>query len=104
MKEKKSKKAIVMFWPYVSPKVIKGLSKVLKTRWIGQGPTVEELERFILNEGPKLDLERQAKHLTCNKLTFPGSDAGSLAIPAHILQAFKQEFYQLFCLRPDTDK
>jgi len=45
MKGKKSKESIAMFWPYISPKVIKGLSKILKTRWIGQGPMVEEVER-----------------------------------------------------------
>jgi len=49
MKNKDSKKTIVMFWPYMSPRVIKGLSKVLKTRWIGQGPKVEEVERKFSN-------------------------------------------------------
>ena len=49
MKNKDSKETIVMFWPYMSPRVIKGLSEVLKTRWIGQGPKVEALERKFKN-------------------------------------------------------
>ncbi|MBL7196663.1 MAG: DegT/DnrJ/EryC1/StrS family aminotransferase [Candidatus Omnitrophica bacterium] len=49
MKNKDSKETIVMFWPHISPRVIKELSKVLKTRWIGQGPKVEELERKFKN-------------------------------------------------------
>ena len=36
---------IHMFWPYVSEKVKDAVSEVLKTRWIGQGPKVEEVER-----------------------------------------------------------
>jgi len=36
---------IHMFWPYVSGKVKKAVSEVLETRWIGQGPKVEEVER-----------------------------------------------------------
>jgi dTDP-4-amino-4,6-dideoxygalactose transaminase len=34
-----------MFWPYVSEKVKDAVAEVLKTRWIGQGPKVEEAER-----------------------------------------------------------
>ncbi|MFA4992171.1 MAG: DegT/DnrJ/EryC1/StrS family aminotransferase [Candidatus Omnitrophota bacterium] len=34
-----------MFWPYISEKVIDEIKDVLKTRWIGQGPKVEEAER-----------------------------------------------------------
>jgi len=45
MKNKSSKKVIAMFWPYMSSKVGKEVVKVLKTRWIGQGPKVEEAER-----------------------------------------------------------
>ncbi|MFH1782726.1 MAG: DegT/DnrJ/EryC1/StrS family aminotransferase [Candidatus Omnitrophota bacterium] len=36
---------INMFWPYMSEKVYDNLKEVLKTRWIGQGPKVEEAER-----------------------------------------------------------
>jgi perosamine synthetase len=36
---------IYMFWPYVSGKVKDVVEEVLKTRWIGQGPKVEEAER-----------------------------------------------------------
>ena len=36
---------IYMFWPYVSEKVKDVVEEVLKTRWIGQGPKVEEAER-----------------------------------------------------------
>jgi len=36
---------IYMFWPYISEKVYDEIKKVLATRWIGQGPKVEEAER-----------------------------------------------------------
>jgi len=36
---------IYLFWPYVSEKVKDAVAEVLKTRWIGQGPKVEEAER-----------------------------------------------------------
>ena len=36
---------IHMFWPYVSERVKDAVVEVLKTRWIGQGPKVEEAER-----------------------------------------------------------
>jgi dTDP-4-amino-4,6-dideoxygalactose transaminase len=45
MKNSGSEKNIAMFWPYVSPKVSSEVAKSLKTRWIGQGPKVEEAER-----------------------------------------------------------
>ena len=35
---------IHMFWPYISEKVKDAIEEVLKTRWVGQGPKVEELE------------------------------------------------------------
>jgi dTDP-4-amino-4,6-dideoxygalactose transaminase len=38
------KKSYPLFYPYVSKKSIKGVSNVLKTRWIGQGPLVDVLE------------------------------------------------------------
>lgn len=45
MKNKKPERVITLFWPYMSKKVMKPLSRVLMTRWIGQGPKVEALER-----------------------------------------------------------
>ena len=39
------KKSYPLFYPYVSKKSIKGVSNVLKTRWIGQGPLVDVLEK-----------------------------------------------------------
>jgi len=38
-------KAIRMFKPYMSNKVIGAVSKILKTDWIGQGPAVDQVER-----------------------------------------------------------
>ena len=36
---------IVLFHPHIPAKAIDAVTKVLKTRWIGQGPLVEEFER-----------------------------------------------------------
>jgi perosamine synthetase len=36
---------IVLFHPHISAKAIAAVTEVLKTRWIGQGPKVEEFER-----------------------------------------------------------
>ncbi len=41
----KSLEMITLFWPYVSPRTADILAEVLKTRWIGQGPRVEALEK-----------------------------------------------------------
>ena len=41
---KNKNKMITLFWPYISKSVMKPLSKVLASRWIGQGPKVNELE------------------------------------------------------------
>ena len=35
---------VVLFYPYVPPAAVKMVSKVLGTRWIGQGPLVDEFE------------------------------------------------------------
>lgn len=43
--KKRSNKVITMFWPYMSNKVAKKMPEILSSRWIGQGPKVEELER-----------------------------------------------------------
>jgi perosamine synthetase len=36
---------IVLFHPHISAKAIEAVTEVLETRWIGQGPLVEEFER-----------------------------------------------------------
>ncbi|MFA6254836.1 MAG: DegT/DnrJ/EryC1/StrS family aminotransferase [Patescibacteria group bacterium] len=36
---------ITMFWPYVPEEAIKAVAEVLRTRWIGQGPKVDEVEK-----------------------------------------------------------
>ncbi len=41
----KSKRAVPLFWPSVSEKAIADLTQTLRTRWIGQGPKVEEAEQ-----------------------------------------------------------
>lgn len=35
---------ITMFWPYVSKKAASAVTEVLKSRWVGQGPKVDEAE------------------------------------------------------------
>lgn len=36
---------ITLFWPYISERTSQALSEVLQTRWIGQGPRVDALEK-----------------------------------------------------------
>jgi len=36
---------ITMFWPYVPEDAIKAVSEVLRSRWIGQGPKVDAVEK-----------------------------------------------------------
>ena len=36
---------ITMFWPYVPEEAIKAVSEVLRSRWIGQGPKVDAIEK-----------------------------------------------------------
>jgi len=38
-------KKIVMFYPYVNDEMRQEVQKTLKTRWIGQGPKVDQLEK-----------------------------------------------------------
>ncbi|MDP2939664.1 MAG: DegT/DnrJ/EryC1/StrS family aminotransferase [Candidatus Omnitrophota bacterium] len=45
MERKKNKKVIALFWPHMSRKVEKKLPEILNSRWIGQGPQVDSLER-----------------------------------------------------------
>lgn len=44
---KSAKKTVALFWPYVSSKVAPAIEKVLKTRWIGQGPYVGRAEEMF---------------------------------------------------------
>ena len=41
----KEKNKILMFYPYISSKSVKNVGKTIKSRWIGQGPKVELLEK-----------------------------------------------------------
>src|SRR5262249_12380788 len=36
---------VVLFHPHIPTKAIDAVARVLKTRWIGQGPLVDEFER-----------------------------------------------------------
>ncbi|RJR31933.1 DegT/DnrJ/EryC1/StrS family aminotransferase, partial [Candidatus Parcubacteria bacterium] len=38
---------ITMFWPYVPEEAISAVSEVLRGRWIGQGPKVDEVEKIF---------------------------------------------------------
>lgn len=40
------KKKIVLFHPYISPSAIEAVKKTLSSRWIGQGPKVDEFEKL----------------------------------------------------------
>lgn len=44
------RRIIPMFLPYVSDEAISRVEKVLRSRWIGQGPIVDEFERAIEQE------------------------------------------------------
>jgi dTDP-4-amino-4,6-dideoxygalactose transaminase len=41
---KNNKKNTVLFYPYISKKSSKNISKILNSRWIGQGPMVDKFE------------------------------------------------------------
>lgn len=47
---KKRIKPIVLFHPYVSEKARKAVNETLKTRWIGQGPKVDEFEQAFMEK------------------------------------------------------
>lgn len=47
------KKTYPLFYPYVSKKSLKSVSNVLKTRWIGQGPLVDLLEKVFIKKFAK---------------------------------------------------
>jgi perosamine synthetase len=46
----KERRKIAMFQPFVADEAADRVSQILKSRWIGQGPLVEELERSIEKE------------------------------------------------------
>ena len=46
----KEKNKILMFYPYISSKSVKNVGKTIKSRWIGQGPKVELLEKKFSNK------------------------------------------------------
>jgi len=47
------KKTYPLFYPYISKKSINGIKNVLKTRWIGQGPLVDNLEDVFIKKFAK---------------------------------------------------
>ncbi len=47
------KKSYPLFYPYISKKSLKSVSNVLKTRWIGQGPLVDLLEKVFVKKFAK---------------------------------------------------
>ena len=54
---------IALFWPYVSDRVLEGLAEVLRSRWIGQGPKVDALEKKFA------DLTRSPHAVALNSCT-----------------------------------
>jgi perosamine synthetase len=47
------KKSYPLFYPYISKKSLKSIVSVLKTRWIGQGPLVDLLEKVFIKKFAK---------------------------------------------------
>lgn len=70
---------IVLFYPNVPPNAIDEVSKVLQSRWIGQGPKVEQFEK---------DFEK--RFLTDNKALAVGSGTDALHV-AYILAGIGPE-------------
>ena len=44
------KKTYPLFYPYISKKSINSIKNVLKSRWIGQGPLVDDLEKIFIKK------------------------------------------------------
>ena len=42
-----SKKSIPLFYPHIPKNAKKAVSKVLSTRWLGQGPLVDKFEKVF---------------------------------------------------------
>ena len=47
---------ITMFWPYVPEEAIKAVSEVLRSRWIGQGPKVDAIEKKFGDSYKKINI------------------------------------------------
>ena len=44
---KESNKTVTLFYPYIPKNYLSALKKVFSTRWIGQGPLVDKLEKVF---------------------------------------------------------
>ena len=42
---KESNKTVTLFYPYIPKNYLSALKKVFTTRWVGQGPLVDKLEK-----------------------------------------------------------
>ena len=71
-------KGTLLFYPYISKKSKKNVSKVLSGRWIGQGPMVDKFEK-------KFEEVISKKH--CAIATGSGTDSLHLA---YILAGLKE--------------
>ena len=47
---KETKKSIPLFYPHIPKNAKKAVSKVLSTRWLGQGPLVDKFENVFSNK------------------------------------------------------
>ena len=73
------KKSYPLFYPYISKKSINGIKNFLKTRWIGQGPLVDNLEDVFIKKFAK-----------GNKCIAVGSGTDALHL-AYILSNLKKK-------------
>ena len=72
------KKSYPLFYPYISKKSLKSINNVLKSRWIGQGPLVDQLEEVFIKKFAKK-----------NKCIAVGSGTDALHL-AYILSNLKK--------------
>ena len=72
------KKSYPLFYPYISKRSLKSINKVLKSRWIGQGPLVDILEEKF-----------KKKYAKTNYCLAVGSGTDALHL-AYILSNFKK--------------
>ena len=72
------KNNVTLFYPYISPKTSVNLNKILKSRWIGQGPMVEKFEKKF-----------KAKFAKNNYAIATGSGTDALHL-AYILAGIKK--------------
>lgn len=47
---KESSKTVTLFYPYIPKNYLSALKKVFSTRWVGQGPLVDKLEKIFSNK------------------------------------------------------